>query len=151
MIYEGVARFGGRPQRLRGETGAQSAIVPALDAALGIRHADDPLRAYLREMRDYQPPAQRAFVEELEAGSAMRALRRRRTARWRPRCARAYDACVAELARFRTLHLEYAARYVHEQTPSRGREPDRRRDGRHALHALPEEAPRRDDGGLADR
>lgn len=114
VVYEGVARFGGEPQRFRGETGAQSAIVPVLDAALGIAHADDPLRAYLRELRDYQPPAQRAFVAELESNAPIRACvaAHREVA---PSLRRAYDACVAELARFRTLHFEYAARYIHQQ------------------------------------
>ena len=53
MVYEGVDAFGGRPQLFRGETGAQSGVVPALDAALGVPHAADPLRTYLMEMRDY--------------------------------------------------------------------------------------------------
>jgi indoleamine 2,3-dioxygenase len=114
LIYEGVAAFGGKPQQLRGETGAQSAIVPALDAALGIRHADDPLRVYLREMREYQPPAQRAFVTELEASTVRDCVLAHREVA--SALGRAYDACVAELARFRTLHLEYAARYIHQQT-----------------------------------
>jgi indoleamine 2,3-dioxygenase len=116
VVYEGVARFGGRAQRLRGETGAQSAIVPALDAALGIAHADDPLRGYLLEMRDYQPPAQRAFVAELEARAAIRPFvaAQRELA---PALRRAYDACVGELARFRALHLEYAVRYIQSQAP----------------------------------
>jgi len=114
VVYEGVARFGGRPQRLRGETGAQSAIVPALDAALGVHHADDPLRGYLREMRDYHPPLQRSFVERIEAGSSIRAcVEAHREVS--PGLRRAHRACLAELARFRSLHLEYAARYVHAQ------------------------------------
>jgi indoleamine 2,3-dioxygenase len=117
VVYEGVARFGGRPQRLRGETGAQSAIVPAIDAALGIAHADDPLREYLREMRAYQPPAERALLAALESRAAVRACvaAHRELA---PSLRRAYDACVRSLARFRALHLEYAAGYVHAQTPS---------------------------------
>jgi indoleamine 2,3-dioxygenase len=116
VVYEGVARMAGGAQRLRGETGAQSAIVPALDAALGVAHADDPLRRYLLEMRDYQPPVQRAFVAALEGRSAIRACvaDQREVA---PSLRRAYDACLAELARFRTLHLEYAARYIQAQAP----------------------------------
>jgi indoleamine 2,3-dioxygenase len=117
VVYEGVARYGGHPQRLRGETGAQSGIVPALDAALGIAHADDPLRAYLREMREYQPPAQRAFVEALESGASIRRCVMAH-AEAAPSLRDAYDACVAALAGFRTLHLEFAVRYIHRQRPS---------------------------------
>src|SRR5262249_33352288 len=53
LVYAGVDRFQGLPRKWRGETGAQSSIVPALDAALGIVHQDDPLRTYLNELREY--------------------------------------------------------------------------------------------------
>src|SRR5580693_4810038 len=67
LIYEGVEAYSGQPQQFRGETGAQSAIVPSLDAMLGIGHREDMLRTYLMEMRTYIPPAHRAFIESLEA------------------------------------------------------------------------------------
>ena len=44
LIYQGVDAYGGQPQQFRGETGAQSAIVPSLDAMLGIGHKEDVLR-----------------------------------------------------------------------------------------------------------
>ena len=67
LVYDGVTAYRGRPQPLRGETGSQSSIVPALDAGLGVTHADDPLTQYLVEMRDYMPPRHRAFVTALES------------------------------------------------------------------------------------
>ena len=118
--YEGVAAFGGRPQRLRGETGAQSGIVPALDAALGVEHAGDPLRAYLAEMRDYMPPGHREFVAAVEAAPSIRAA----VLALRDRDAgAAYDDCVRWLEAFRSTHLDYAARYIHHQRPSGGANP----------------------------
>src|SRR5688572_26318672 len=69
IVYEGVEEYGGKGQRFRGETGAQSAIVPSLDAFLGIEHADDPLRPYLLEMRDYMTPEQRAYLATVERGA----------------------------------------------------------------------------------
>lgn len=36
LVYGGM--WGGEPQQLYGETGAQSTIVPAFDAVLGIKH-----------------------------------------------------------------------------------------------------------------
>ena len=66
IAYEGVESYAGQPQQLRGETGAQSSIVPSLDAGLGIAHAPDPLTLYLQEMRDYMPPRHRSFIEVLE-------------------------------------------------------------------------------------
>jgi indoleamine 2,3-dioxygenase len=71
LVYEG--QFGGRPQQLYGETGAQSALLHAFDAALGIQHGDCSwLRAYLRDMRHHMPPAHRAFVAALEAAPSLR-------------------------------------------------------------------------------
>jgi indoleamine 2,3-dioxygenase len=43
LIYDKVEAYNQQPQQFRGETGAQSSIVPCLDAGLGIRHAPDPL------------------------------------------------------------------------------------------------------------
>ncbi|HME69412.1 MAG TPA: hypothetical protein VKM54_06035 [Myxococcota bacterium] len=114
LVYEGVAAFRGRGQRLRGETGAQSGIVPALDALLGVGHADDPLRAYLAEMRGYMPPGHRAFLEELEAGPSLREAVRE-LGSGHASLVEAYDACLHWLEHFRATHLEYAARYIHRQ------------------------------------
>src|SRR5919106_3807091 len=72
VIYGGVEVYGGKPQQFRGETGAQSSIIPSLDAALGIAHRDDPLRPYLLEMRAYMPPHHRAFIAAVEAGPSIR-------------------------------------------------------------------------------
>jgi indoleamine 2,3-dioxygenase len=113
VVYEGAAELSG-PQRLRGETGAQSAIVPVLDALLGVAHAPDPLRAYLDEMRAYMPPGHRGFLAYIEAqGSVRAAVCDLRGAN--PELAEAYDACLHWLEAFRSLHLEYAASYIHAQ------------------------------------
>lgn len=113
VAYEGVSELSG-PQQLRGETGAQSTIVPVLDALLGVSHAPDPLRAYLDEMRAYMPPGHRAFLAHIEtAGSLRTAVQRLSGAR--PELAEVYDACLGWLEAFRSLHLEYAASYIHTQ------------------------------------
>jgi len=113
VVYEGVAPLLA-PQRLRGETGAQSTIVPVLDALLGVAHAPDPLREYLDEMRGYMPPRHRAFLEHVEDRCRVReAVRDLRAAH--PELAEAYDACLRWLEAFRTLHLDFAAKYIHAQ------------------------------------
>jgi indoleamine 2,3-dioxygenase len=120
VLYEGVSEYGGKPQRFRGETGAQSSIVPVIDALLGIDHHPDPLREYLLEMREYMPPEHRAFLATVESGPSLRTLclTERQSA---PRVAELYDRCVEQLRRFRELHLEYAAKYIRNQ-PQRGAE-----------------------------
>lgn len=114
VVYAGVEAYGGVPQQFRGETGAQSSIIPSLDAALGIAHQDDPLRPYLMEMRDYMPPAHRAFIEAIECGPSLRAYVTAHR-QDRPTLRDTYNACVRWIAQFRALHLEYAARYIHQQ------------------------------------
>jgi len=113
VAYPGAADLAG-PQLLRGETGAQSTIVPVMDALLGVSHAPDPLRAYLDEMRAYMPPGHRAFLSHVEAaGSVRAAVRDLRGAH--PELAEIYDACLRWLESFRSLHLDYAAKYIHSQ------------------------------------
>jgi indoleamine 2,3-dioxygenase len=120
VLYEGVEAYGGEPRQFRGETGAQSAIVPSLDAMLGIAHREDVLRSYLMEMRTYMPPAHRAFIESLEARTSVRPFVQRCGER---RLAELYNACVDGLERFRTLHLEYAARYIFRQAQTDDKNP----------------------------
>ena len=112
LVYEGVAAFGGEPQRFRGETGAQSSIVPAIDATLGVTHEDDTLAAYLREMLDYMPRAHGELIAALAERSRVRDVAASGGAALRE----AYNACLERLAAFRSLHLEYAGRYIYAQS-----------------------------------
>jgi indoleamine 2,3-dioxygenase len=123
VAYEGVEAYGGRPQRFRGETGAQSSIVPALDAFLCIAHAEDPLRAYLGEMRDYMPPPHRAFIEAIEAGPSLRPFVAAAGATDTALRA-AYDSCIGHIQRFRSVHLEVAASYIARQAQTGGANPN---------------------------
>ncbi|MCC6139453.1 MAG: hypothetical protein IT389_02425 [Nitrospira sp.] len=120
LTYEGVAAYAGKPQQFRGETGAQSSIVPCLDAGLGITHAPDPLTVYLQEMREYMPPQHQDFLRALQHmsdGSGRPLLsgyardqRSRNPALWD-----AYCTCVDLLAQFREIHVGYADSYIHRQ------------------------------------
>ena len=119
LIYEGL--YNGEPQQFRGETGAQSAIVPSLDAMLGVDHKADVLRTYLMEMRAYMPPDHRAFIESLEArGGAVREFVGKAG---KPTLTAVYNACVEGVERFRTLHLEYAAAYIFRQAQTDPKNP----------------------------
>ena len=120
VIYEGVEAYGGRPQQFRGETGAQSSIVPALDAMLGVGHKEDMLSSYLREMRAYMPPAHRAFIEALEGRVSVRPFAQRAGRR---ALTSAYNACVDALEDFRSLHFEYASTYIFQQAQTDPKNP----------------------------
>lgn len=120
LIYEGVAAYGGRPQQFRGETGAQSSIVPALDAMLGVSHQEDALSLYLQEMRTYMPPEHRAFIESIENRTSVRAFVQRCG---RPSLTAIYNACTDAVESFRSLHLEYAAKYIFHQAQTNSKNP----------------------------
>jgi indoleamine 2,3-dioxygenase len=122
IVYAGVAAYGGKPQKFRGETGAQSAIIPSLDAVLGIEHKDDPLKIYLMELRDYMPPTHRNFIKSLEAGASVRRYVRENH-RSRPFLREAYNACIGLIERFRSRHFEYAGRYIQKQHQQRDSNP----------------------------
>jgi len=109
LIYEG--EFNEEPQFFRGETGAQSSIIPSLDGALQIEHTNDNLRHYLNEMRDYMPKPHRDFITELENTSQVRDLIKDSLD-----CSNIYNACLEEIRAFRALHLEYAGTYIHKQS-----------------------------------
>ncbi len=113
MIYEGVAEFNNSPQFYRGETGAQSAIIPVCDALLGVQHKEDPLRVYLNEMRDYMPVGHRAFLKAVEDGPQLRDFVE--SGSGSAAVKDLYNSCINWVSRFRSLHLEYAVRYIANQ------------------------------------
>ncbi len=114
LIYEGVERFGGKPQSYRGQTGSQSSIVPAMDALFQVVHQNDPLREFLDELHAYRPPMHRAFIDALKERSTLRDFARTQNSGLK----NAFNICVEQVARFRSRHLEYAASYINKQASS---------------------------------
>jgi len=109
LVYEG--QFDNEPQFFRGETGAQSSIIPSLDGALQIAHTKDHLRHYLNEMRDYMPPKHREFISKLEKKSQVKKLVENSK-----RLSEQYNEYLEEIRAFRAMHLEYAGTYIHKQS-----------------------------------
>ena len=108
LIYKG--EFDNQPQFFRGETGAQSSIIPSLDGALQITHTKDHLRHYLNEMRDYMPPKHREFMEVLEKNSQVKKIIKESA-----KLTSLYNDCLEEIRAFRAMHLEYAGTYIFKQ------------------------------------
>jgi len=122
LVYEGVDKFSGKPQAYRGQTGSQSSIVPSMDALFGVHHSDDPLKTFLDELHHYRPVAHRRFIEDMAAQSTLRDFVSRSNS---PALREAFNACLEQVARFRTRHLEYAASYINKQAGSiPGNDPD---------------------------
>ena len=108
LVYEN--QFDNKPQFYRGETGAQSSIMPFLDGALDIYHTNDNLKHYLDEMRDYMPPKHRKMIEEVEKKSnAKKYINQSNLLKGE------YNHCLDEIHKFRAQHLEFAATYIHKQ------------------------------------
>ena len=108
LIYEDC--FDNQPQLFRGETGAQSSIVPTLDALFNVVHERDELREYLDEMRLYMPPGHRELIEYVEKHSKLKGFINENGD-----LKQIYDECLQEVSIFRTQHLQYAADYIHSQ------------------------------------
>ncbi len=120
LIYEGVEEYKGIPQQFRGETGAQSSIVPALDGLFGVQHQQDILRDYLMEMRDYMPPNFRAFIKHIEEGPSLREFV---IHSGHPELIEIYDECLEQMETFRTKHYEFAASYIFKQGQTDAKNP----------------------------
>lgn len=114
VLYEGVDKFGGKPQSFRGQTGSQSSIVPTMDALLCIKHDNDPLREYLDELHAYRPPKHRLLIEEVQKRSKLRDFVIEAN---EPAVTLLYNRIVDHVQKFRTRHLEYAAHYINKQAP----------------------------------
>ena len=111
LIYEGVSEI---PQFYKGETGAQSSIIPCFDALLCVQHADNPLKQHLDEMQEYMPPEHRQLLHFLEKKSTVRdvVLQHKNNETLRE----IYNLCLAHIARFRRTHVGYAAHYIQKQS-----------------------------------
>jgi indoleamine 2,3-dioxygenase len=107
IVYEGC--FNNAPQNFRGETGAQSSIVPTMLMALGIRHKSSLLTQHLEDMRNYMPAPHRRFIEEQ---ASVRDFAERAA---KPRIKEWYNACLNELIAFRSRHFEYAVNYIEKK------------------------------------
>jgi|TARA_B000000477_G_scaffold123593_1_gene129381 indoleamine 2,3-dioxygenase len=114
VVYEGVDEYNNEPQIFRGETGAQSSIVPILDALLGVTHSDDPLKEYLDEMRLYMPKEHRDLLNDLDSWSQTE--RKNVVADIDDEDKNLIAQIIKEVHIFRNKHLEYARIYIYEQS-----------------------------------
>jgi indoleamine 2,3-dioxygenase len=112
IVYETC--FEDKPQSYRGETGAQSSIVPTMLTALGIRHKNSLLTKHLEDMRNYMPRPHRDFIRE-QASTREFVQRLSRGAGQGQRLRDLYNHCVEQLVAFRSRHFEYAVNYIEKK------------------------------------
>ena len=109
VIYEGVVELKENPQNYPGGSGAQSALLPLLDAVLGVRHAPDALISYLHELRRYMPVEHQEFLSAIESSGFIREFVLSTST---PELTTQYNRCLEELARFRDEHLKITIEYI---------------------------------------
>lgn len=111
VFYEGVETNGGSsgaPVRMnfRGETGAQSSIMPALVAFMKIPHQPSMLTNHLLDMRNYMPAEHRALIQSVQAMPSVREAGDKR----------AFNAILEAMAEFRSIHYGWAQEYINRRT-----------------------------------
>lgn len=103
VSYEGMNTA---PIRFRGETGAQSSILPTLTAFMKIPHRRSVLTDHLDDMRNYMPARHRALIEEVATLPDIRVPARKEP----------YNAVLEAMATFRRIHYRWAEEYINRWT-----------------------------------
>lgn len=102
VIYEGV----NIPAiNYRGETGAQSTIMPTLVAFMKIPHAPTELTNHLMDMRRYMPASHRQWLEQVEQLPDIRP--------WADPVR--FNAVLDAMAEFREIHFQWAEEYINSK------------------------------------
>ncbi len=116
VVYEGVSD---EPKKYFGGSAAQSSLIQALDAGLGVTHPSEHTHGFLLEMRKYMPPPHRKFIEVLESSARVKSFVAAQKTE-SPQLAELYNGALGALEAFRIKHLEIAARYISQQAKIEG-------------------------------
>ena len=106
VVYEGVETG---PLDFRGETGAQSSIMPTLVALMKIPHRPSLLTDHLAAMRNFMPAEHRAVIEEVRNLPPLRPLAEKEP----------YNNVLEAMAAFREIHVGYAHEYINKRVADR--------------------------------
>ena len=99
VVYEGVSHA---PMSFRGETGAQSSIMPSLIAFMKIPHRQSALTDHLVDMRRFMPAEHRKVIAEIEAMPSVRDIAD----------PAAFNDVLEAMATFREIHYKWAQEYI---------------------------------------
>lgn len=102
VVYEGVDA---EPMDYRGETGAQSSIMPTLSAFMKVPHRPSLLTNHLADMQNFMPAEHRAVIAEVRQMSDVRP--------WADKDA--YNDVLEAMAVFREVHYGWAEEYIHRR------------------------------------
>jgi indoleamine 2,3-dioxygenase len=90
----------------RGETGAQSSIMPLLVAFMKLPHKPSMLTDHLADMRHYMPFEHRMLIERVEAMPTIRGRASKQP----------FNAILEAIAEFRAIHYGWAQEYINRRT-----------------------------------
>jgi indoleamine 2,3-dioxygenase len=111
VIFEGDANSESSSHSYVGGSGAQSPLIPFLDAILGISHAEDDLLKYLKNLRSYMPKEYQVMLSSLESKKSLREIVQHSGD---SSLKEMYNRCVIALGDFRSKHLEISIEYIHK-------------------------------------
>lgn len=101
VVYEGVNES---PLDFRGETGAQSSIIPTLVAFMKIDHKPSALTDHLTDMQRFMPIEHRALIQEVRGMPSVRDLADKAI----------YNDILEAMAMFREVHFGWAHEYINK-------------------------------------
>lgn len=115
VIYEGVSE---KPFFLRGESGAQSSIIPLCAAALRVIYPDDEMSRYSREMHAYMPQGHRRFIADVRKAEKNFSIRQFVLEHkiTHPFLFDLFALCLEGGKKFLTEHASFTEEYIHRHT-----------------------------------
>lgn len=102
VVYEGVDA---QPLDYRGETGAQSSIMPTLVALMKIPHQPSLLTDHLADMQKFMPLEHRQLIAEVQRLPDLRPFAGKE----------AYNNVLEAMATFRDVHFGWAREYIEKR------------------------------------
>ncbi|MBT5186554.1 MAG: hypothetical protein HOH19_03620 [Kordiimonadaceae bacterium] len=108
IVYQGVDAYGDKPMTFSGQSGAQSTVIPAFKAFLGIEHEKGGLTKHLEIMKGGMPIAHRELLSDIDTGLIRQFVMKQQSGALTD----AYNASLESLLNFRTLHLKMASAYI---------------------------------------
>lgn len=101
VVYEGVSN---EPMNYRGETGAQSSIMPSLVSFMKVPHKPSTLTNHLSDMRNFMPSEHVSILEEIEKFPSIKPVANKNL----------FNEVLEGMAAFREVHFRWAQEYINK-------------------------------------
>lgn len=109
--FEGVLIRNHSPfYQFKGASGAQSSIIPALDAALGMEHEIDEMYQIMLAFQQYMPPQHVLFINRCRLSKIKPVIHTTQS----NELTQAWENAVEQLSLFRLAHLQLVKEYIYQ-------------------------------------